>query len=200
MVYIGSCEFCGRRNINPPSSDFFFVCLHGRTIVSCVNENCKVSYCNAVAQHELKTQTFSQYEIYGASRNIRIPRSDGSVSEGVIAYENGLPPMSSIRIRENNIMFYIEFTDNNDIKCKHVSFSELSRINTHLPLVKMNQSNNIALLEKQRLEEFQEQINNYCVLTNKATRLIIMSYIKSSGTFSILPREIISIILAKYYQ
>ena len=62
MVYLGSCEFCGRRNINPPSSDFFFVCLQGRTIVSCINENCKVSYSNAVAQHELKTQTFSQYE------------------------------------------------------------------------------------------------------------------------------------------
>ena len=25
MVYLGECEFCGKLNLNPPNSDFFFM-------------------------------------------------------------------------------------------------------------------------------------------------------------------------------
>ena len=133
MVYMGKCEFCGKRNLNPPSSSFFFSCHHGRTIVSCINDDCRLLHSRAVAEHELKTQTFGSYIIYGANREVKIPRSDGSVSNGVIAYEQGLAPSSCIMIRKNNIIFYTEFSEENrpnEVRCKHVSFRDLSFVNT----------------------------------------------------------------------
>ena len=200
MVYLGECEFCGKRNLNPPNSDFFFSCHHGRTIVSCVDKKCKEVYINTVATHELKTCTFRQYKICGTDLKVNIPRSDGSTTEGVITYQEGIAPTSCIVIDKNNIMFYTEFSEVDSIKCKHVAFDKLSLINTHLPLVKIQQSKYVMPSIKNELKRYQIALNNFCIVTNKATRLVIVSHMKSDGSFACLPRDVISVILKHYYE
>ena len=200
MVYIGECEFCGKRNLNPPNNDFFFSCHHGRTIVSCVDKKCKDVHLNTVATHELKTQTFAKYDICGTDLRVKIPRSDGSYSDGVITYQDGIAPSPCIVINKNNIMFYTEFSEGGSTKCKHVAFDELSLTNTHLPLIKIKQSKLVMPSIKNELKEFQTTLNDICILTNKATRLVIISHIKSDGSFACLPREIITVVLRHYYE
>ncbi len=201
MVYIGECEFCGKRNINPPNNDFFFTCHNGRTFVSCTDTECKLLHARAVVKHELKTQTFQNYSIYGADRKVKIPRSDGSVCDGEIVYQQGFPPSSCIMIRNDHIIFYTEFLDSEqELRCKHVSFGDLSRVNTHLPLVRITQSDKASNIEKKRLKKLQNRLNNFCVLTNRATRLVVMSHARSDGSFGCLPRELVSVILKHYYQ
>ena len=203
MVYIGECEFCGRRNINPPNSDFFFTCHYGRTIVSCTDRICRTQHAIEVMEHELKTHTFRNYVILGEYCHVKVPRSDGSVSDGIITYEEGLPPIPCIKILNNDIMFYTEFSDDRYpgvTRCKHVSFSDLSNVNMHLPIIKIHQNDEVRDAQKKKLTEFQQALNNYCILTNKATRLVVLSHVKSDGSFSCLPKEIVALIITKYYQ
>ena len=200
MVYIGECEFCGKRNVNPPNSNFFFTCHYGRTFVSCLDKKCRDIHLNTVAAHEIKTQTFGRYVICGTDLKVNVPRSDGSTSEGIIAYQEGIAPSSCIVIQKNNIMFYTEFYEEDGVKCKHVAFNKLSLVNTHLPLVRIKQSKFVKSSITNELKEFQTRLNNFCILTNKATRLVIISHIKSDGAFACLPKEILSIILKHYYE
>ena len=128
-----------------------------------------------------------------------------------LAAADGIPPVKHTNKERSRILgrpiwayhiiFYTEFLDSEqEPRCKHVRFGDLSRVNTHLPLVRITQSDKASNIEKERLKKLQNRLNNCCLLTNKATRLVIFSHIRCDGSFGCLPRELVSVILKHYYQ
>lgn len=199
MVYFRECDFCGKENEQPYNTKFFFTCQYKKTFVCCGDDDCVDKHSRAVCNYEIRIKKFNNYDFYG-NTTIYLPRTNGSISIGKITKPYDIPPYSCLEVLENDIMLYTEFFENNSLKCKNILFTTINKFNLHMPLVRIIQSNKIKNLEIMKFRNFQINLENFCLLTNKATRLILISYFKNDGLFSILPKEIISIILMQYYE
>ena len=199
MVFITECDFCGKKQDLSRNITLSFCCIKGKQFTLCDNEKCNNLFANSKCIHELNVNYFTQYSINGNVNDINIIRSNGTTSKGNIKKFEGFD--SNICIKNKNIHFYLEFLDNNNKSlCKIVAFNILASVNMHLPIITIYKSDRLDNITKEKLKKYQEELDNYCILNNKATRIMLISYVKNDGLFSILPKELFSIILKNYYE
>jgi hypothetical protein len=199
MVFVGECDFCGEQNVNPPNSGFTFSRHHMRTFIRCNKEVCKKKHANTSCRYEISIDRFRQYILSGPTKDINIERSSGLISKAEIKIYQEID--SDIMIHKKNITFYVEFIDDDyGLKCKFATFDILANINTHLPLITIQQSRLISRDVRDELLKYQRELDIHCILINKATRLMLISFVKNNGYFSRFPRELFSMILTKYYE
>ena len=197
MVYVGECHFCGKPNLNPPNSDFTFSKHYGGFFVSCADRECKNKHTDTSCEHELAMNRFSSYSINRPVKDTNIRRSNGDINTAEIKKYQDID--AEIRIIHNNIEFYLEFEDGGEMKCKFDMFSNLSKINIHLPLITIHYPSRCSEKVKGKLRDRQKMIDDYCISKNVATRLMLISFTKNDGLFGMLPREILSLIIGNYY-
>jgi len=86
------------------------------------------------------------------------------------------------------------------IYTKQQSYNKLSQLNLHLPLIIIKGRSHYDNSIQKKINIKNQDLYQYCTLVNQATRLIVVSYKKTSGLFSLLPIELIKIIIHYYFS
>jgi hypothetical protein len=200
MPWLGKCDFCGRANEDPPRSGFVVSSHYDRDYVSCGLGVCSSRHADAKIREDISTDRIAHYALRGPTRRIRVQRSDGQVSVAAVKQCHG--PRTPLRVRGGvDVELYLEFRGERERETlsKRVWFSDLARLNTHLPLVHIVAPPRATASGMDQLRAYQREMDSYCVTRNPATRLVLVSFIKEDGFFATFPREMVSLVLSKYY-
>ena len=203
MVLIGECPNCGERGsgvLELPSKQFTF----------CDKSECSNKYNNSIIKHMVEFNEFSSYHYYGNITSINIPRSKGGFSVGNIKKKELWNDFQCFKNEEPLIK--VNFTHKERYYEKILSYDTFAKHNLHLPMINIQWSR-LNLLNNETLALFnnkKQQIYDYCVVTNQATRLIILSNIYHTqpgkdindinGLFGYIPIELIKKIIHYYFN
>ena len=198
MVFLGKCCIC-----NKQAKAIIFIKNH--RVSYCDNNECEIPYNNNIINYMIDNNHYNSFSLIGKKRYINIPRSSGKISIGDIM--NLIEWDGGISFQDKHPLIKVTFTDKKNQYCKYLSYNKLSEYNFHLPLISIfkkfdrNHTSHDIIIKKQ------QEIYKYCIYTNKATKLIILSALYHTipdkdinGYFGYLPLDIINIIIYYYFN
>ena len=196
-MLIEKCEICGGRGTG-------ISCLESISFSVCDDKECNIKFENIVLAYQIKNGEF-YYESYNNidKENINIPRSNGGTTLGYIR-DKEIHNLI-LTINHSGPLIRVGFIDNNNCYEKVVTYSDLAKCNLHLPMIKLlgdDHNNDISPEISKLYNDYKLYLYNYCVINNTATQLIMWSTKSDdyNGMFSLLPREIVKMIIYYYFN
>jgi len=154
-----------------------------------------------MVEYEINNNIYGYFDFFGKINDIAIKRTSGKMSIGDIKINIEETKYFITYDENNNPRIGVKWMDEqyNSIMEKHVTYKKLSKDNLHLPLIRINPwkntyAHNLVLYNKKN-----NDLYNYCLFTNQATRLILISFNKNKDYFNLLPSEIVQIIFNYYF-
>lgn len=198
MIFLDYCDICGLKNTNPPSS---FCCINHafKQFIYCGKKECKTEILKRNFVQEVTYGKYVNFYFKGNVNNLKIPRHDGSVVDGEISKIKNIENYINKKTLEVVVNYYAELHGVYQ-KCeKLISYKKLQKYNTNLPIIYIKGNNNVDSRVNKKFNRDQKKIYFKCILTNHATRLLLLSYYKD-GIFSNLPIDIIRIIFFELFK
>ena len=176
MVLLDYCDICKKKNISPPSTFCFYDHPFGQ-FISCGNENCKNIILTKLFSYEIDNSTYSKYKFLGSMYNIIIPRNNNKTIVGNISTSYTKFYISKYTLKLN-VSFITYFNEVYQECQKVISYKKLSKFNPNLPIILLTNSFHINNKLVKKFNKDKKYIFYKCLLTNKSTRLILISYYK----------------------
>lgn len=191
MVLLDYCDICDKKNINPPSKFCFYDHPFGQ-FICCDEINCKKCILTKLFYYEIDNSTYSKYKFLGNIHNIIIPRNNNNktvIGNISTSYTKFYISKYSIKL---NVSFIAYFNKVYQECQKVISYKKLSQFNINLPIILLTYNKTFNINKKlfKKFNKDKKYIFYKCLLTNKSTRLILISYYKN-GIFSKLPNELV---------
>ena len=199
MVLIGECCVCGAPN--RPGVSKHTVTVHRYTsFTDCGDPSCDAHATSMIEAEEHDKATFMKYYFRGNTEKISIPRSDPTLPNATGFLRSGQTRESQydfLQFAGKHPKFPVRWGTDGSLMEKIMKYQILARHNLHLPLVVVVSHSDP---QSSSYIELNNSLYSYCCMTNKATFLLLLSYALDSGFFSILPIELVRMIVEFYFE
>ncbi len=201
MVLLDKCNICNRINKPPRTVDFCALMHYCDYYVTCDHEPCYSKTKNKIAEYEINNNIYCEFDLFGKIDNIAIKRTSGKISIGSIKKNFDELRQFITYDKNNNPILGVKWMDikKDSMFEKTISYKTLSKDNLHLPLIRVKPGKNIDANNLELYNIKNNELYNYCLFTNQATRLILISFYKNKDYFNLLPTEIIQLIFKLYF-
>ena len=120
MVFVDKCEICGNKGT-------FVYSAYLTHFSVCPNKQCNIQILSNSIFFQIENEKFIKYRFDGNIENIKIPRSNGSVSMGKIVYGNTID--DPLEFKNSIPVLRVSFVDNNRLNEKYILYSQLALYN-----------------------------------------------------------------------